>query len=111
MSHAAPAHHFGDKAGLLEHLQFLAWQEFADLLETASPDGLKAMGLRYVAHGIAHPRRMALMFNNPLVPWTEATKQQCMRAWQALYDAVARYVGPLHSAALDVLLAGLRAGN
>ena len=155
VSHAAPAHHFGDKAGLLEQLQFLAWQEFAELLEVAGHDGLKAMGLRYVAHGIAHPRRMALMFNSPLVPWTEATQQQSMRAWQALTDAVARYVGPvraadeqrlaalviacwaqvhglaklwtettlpptvptgaaaqpLHSAALDVLLAGLQAGN
>ena len=120
VSHAAPAHHFGDKAGLLEHLQFLAWQEFADLLETASPDGLKAMGLRYVAHGIAHPRRMALMCNNPqqlaalvIACWAQVHGLAKLWTETTLPPAVPTGAAalPLHSAALDVLLAGLRAGN
>jgi len=113
------------------------------------------MGLRYVAHGIAHPQRMAMMFNRAVAPWSEDTEQQSQRAWQALSGAVAQYIGPeraaeeqqlaalviacwaqvhglaklwtettlpptvpvgsaalpLQSAALDVLLAGLRAGD
>jgi AcrR family transcriptional regulator len=68
VSHAAPAHHFGDKTGLLtavaaEGYQLLAeatsaaWQRTGSFLE---------VGVAYVRFAIAHPAHFAVMFQPDL---------------------------------------------
>lgn len=71
VSHAAPAHHFGDSEGLLSALaaegfrRFLAAQ-LAREADAASPgrDRLIASGLGYVDFAVAHPALFRLMFSS-----------------------------------------------
>lgn len=71
VSHAAPAHHFGDSEGLLSALaaegfrRFLAAQRAREAV--AGPDGrdrLIASGLGYVDFALAHPALFRLMFSS-----------------------------------------------
>ena len=69
VSHAAPAHHFGDANGLLTAL---AAEGFARFVETqraheaaappGQPDRLVAAGLGYIAFATGHPALFRLMF-------------------------------------------------
>ncbi|MEV4411799.1 TetR/AcrR family transcriptional regulator [Catellatospora sp. NPDC049609] len=61
VSHAAPAHHFGDKAGLLTALAAEGYALLADALAAAGPDFLEA-GLAYVRFAVAHPVHFGVMF-------------------------------------------------
>ncbi|MEM7524535.1 MAG: TetR/AcrR family transcriptional regulator [Pseudomonadota bacterium] len=70
VSHAAPAHHFGDAAGLLTAL---ATRGFEKLLQTQqareaafedSGDRFVASGLGYVDFAVAHPALFRLMFSS-----------------------------------------------
>jgi len=70
VSHAAPAHHFRDKAGLLTALAQRGFEAFADRIEAgadaatdeAQPEPLIASGMAYVDFALDHPKRFALMF-------------------------------------------------
>lgn len=73
VSHAAPAHHFGDKAGLLT---VLATQGFVRLLQAQreaaehSSDRSKRLawtGWAYVMFAATHPARFSLMFRPELL--------------------------------------------
>ncbi|MEM9193297.1 MAG: WHG domain-containing protein [Myxococcota bacterium] len=72
VSHAAPAHHFKDKRGLLAAV---AAEGFADLLramkshpESATPlDRLRAVGVGYISFALAHPDVFRAMFHPSLV--------------------------------------------
>jgi AcrR family transcriptional regulator len=96
VSHAAPAHHFRDKAALLDALRAEAWGRFAEVLEAAgrTPQGLRAMGLAYVEFALQHPRQVQLMFRAGAEAPSEVVRQQAIRSWFALESAVAAYVGP-----------------
>jgi AcrR family transcriptional regulator len=66
VSHAAPKHHFDDRAGLLTAV---ATQGFLDLAEalgavgTEQPEArLAALGQAYIDFGLAHPALFDLMF-------------------------------------------------
>lgn len=61
VSHAAPAHHFGDKSGVLTALAAEGFTMLAEALEAAEPDFLAA-GLAYVDFAIKHPVHFAVMF-------------------------------------------------
>lgn len=61
VSHAAPAHHFGDKAGLLTAVAAEGYGLFADALEAAGGD-LHAMGLAYVRFAVGHRAHFEVMF-------------------------------------------------
>lgn len=97
VSHAAPAHHFPDKSALIEALRAEAWRRFADTLEAAEADGLRAVGRAYVAFATAHPKQMQLMFRAGPPP-TEETGVQGGRAWAALSRTVAKQLGPKRAA-------------
>lgn len=96
VSHAAPAHHFGDKAGLLTAY---AAQGFVALRERLSAAGAQAsaaqqsvllgMGVAYVRFAVEQPGHFAVMFRPELLdvdrPGFRAT---CDDAFQVLVDAV-----------------------
>lgn len=62
VSHAAPAHHFGDKAGLLTAVAAEGYALFADALEAAGDD-LHAVGLAYVRFAVEHRAHFEVMFS------------------------------------------------
>ena len=71
VSHAAPAHHFGDTGGLLTALatqgyqQFLAAQGAREAVAAADPQAqLVAAGLGYVDFALARPALFRLLFGS-----------------------------------------------
>jgi AcrR family transcriptional regulator len=71
VSHAAPAHHFGDVAGLMTALCAEGFRRFLDMQarrEASAPpaprDQLMAAGLGYVDFALAHPALFRLMFSS-----------------------------------------------
>lgn len=77
VSHAAPAHHFGDTAGLLTALatdgfeRFLATKEARMAQETEPRGRFIASGLGYVDFALAHPALFRLMFASARLDWTD----------------------------------------
>lgn len=61
VSHAAPAHHFGDKTGVLTAIAAEGFGLLADALEAAEPDFLAA-GVAYVEFAVGHPVHFGVMF-------------------------------------------------
>ncbi|WP_020524953.1 TetR/AcrR family transcriptional regulator [Catelliglobosispora koreensis] len=61
VSHAAPAHHFGDKTGVLTAIAAEGFTLLAEALEAAEADFLAA-GLSYVDFAVKHPVHFAVMF-------------------------------------------------
>jgi AcrR family transcriptional regulator len=73
VSHAAPAHHFGDTRGLLTAIAVEAFQHL-DAEMTAVTEQYPEprerfiqMGIAYVRAGITHPAHCAVLFRNDLV--------------------------------------------
>jgi AcrR family transcriptional regulator len=62
VSHAAPAHHFVDKAGLLTAIATEGFELLAVALRAHAEDGFLAVGLAYVAFAIDHPAHFEVMF-------------------------------------------------
>ncbi|MEV3924524.1 TetR/AcrR family transcriptional regulator [Actinomadura coerulea] len=61
VSHAAPAHHFGDKTGVLTAVAAEGYALFADALEAAGSD-LHGVGLAYVRFAVEHRVHFEVMF-------------------------------------------------
>src|SRR5690606_14230113 len=68
VSHAAPAHHFGDKAGLLTAVAAEGYELLAAELEAATRAGgdFLAAGLAYVRFATDHPAHFQVMFQPTL---------------------------------------------
>ncbi|MDG9725000.1 MULTISPECIES: TetR/AcrR family transcriptional regulator [unclassified Streptomyces] len=65
VSHAAPAHHFGDRAGLLTAI---ATEGYGLLSATfGETRNLRDLGVRYVRFAIAHPAHFQVMFRPELL--------------------------------------------
>lgn len=67
VSHAAPAHHFGDADGLLTALAAEGFSRFSAAMRARQADGrslLVAAGLGYVDFALAHPALFRLMFSS-----------------------------------------------
>jgi AcrR family transcriptional regulator len=64
VSHAAPAHHFGDKAGLLTAIAAEGFNLLADTLTNAleQTGSLLEMGVAYVHFATTHPAHFEVMF-------------------------------------------------
>ncbi|MEV4078107.1 TetR/AcrR family transcriptional regulator [Nonomuraea fuscirosea] len=65
VSHAAPAHHFGDKQGLLTAVAAEGFGLFADALERATAD-VWEVGVAYVRFAIDHRPYFEVMFRPEL---------------------------------------------
>lgn len=73
VSPAAPAHHFGDAAGLLTAVATLAYDELTAALEAGNARGgddpvarLREQGVGYVGFALRYPGRFGLMFRTDL---------------------------------------------
>jgi AcrR family transcriptional regulator len=68
VSHAASAHHFGDKAGLLTALAAQGYQLLADELDAARErtGRFLEVGVAYVRFAVDHPAHFAVMFRPDL---------------------------------------------
>lgn len=70
VSHAAPAHHFGDKAGLFTSIAAEGYRLLAARLEGPDDDRpapLKEQGVRYVEFAEQHPGHFEVMFRPDLL--------------------------------------------
>jgi AcrR family transcriptional regulator len=87
VSHAAPAHHFRDTAGLLSALaaegftRFLAAQQAREAAAAPRPpDRAVAAGLGYVDFALAHPALFRLMFSSERPDFDDETLDAAARA-------------------------------
>lgn len=96
VSHAAPAHHFGDKTGLLTAL---AAEGFRILHEHTSPalgqsDALVRAGEQYVAFALTHPAHFSVMFDPHLLRTTDAAlNNERTLAFDNFFTAVQQTTG------------------
>lgn len=98
VSHAAPEHHFGDRAGLLTTLATEGFQRLSTELRQAGsaapappPDQLAALGRAYLDRGLTEPALFELMFRPELLHRDDPD----------LRRAQASAFGLLHNAASD----------
>jgi AcrR family transcriptional regulator len=68
VSHAAPAHHFGDKAGLLTAIAAEGYALLAEATRTALEDGDEFLeaGVAYIRFALSHRAHYAVMFRPDL---------------------------------------------
>lgn len=88
VSHAAPAHHFGDRQGLFTALATEGFDLLAAELEAAGPD-LRDVAVAYVRFALARPGHFAVMFRSDLLRADDpdlTTARQ--RSGRALRDGV-----------------------
>ena len=102
VSHAAPAHHFGDARGLLTAVAARGFERMATLMEAyrdQAPDDalqrLRAVGQAYIDFALAHRAHFQLMFGSDRLD----------RADAALQQAGGRCAAPLETAMAEVLQA------
>lgn len=98
VSHAAPAHHFGDKAGLLTAYATHGFAALRDRLQAAQDQAadsgepeLLAIGLAYVRFAAEEPGRFTVMFRpEALRAEQPAYRGACDAAFAVLREAVRR---------------------
>lgn len=96
VSHSAPAHHFGDMAGLIDALAVRGFNQLLDKMQarqaTAPDDAgerLVASGLGYLEFAAAHPALFRLVFGTPMRPNSSADlREAAARAYDHLAAAV-----------------------
>ncbi|MEB8340880.1 TetR/AcrR family transcriptional regulator [Streptomyces endophyticus] len=71
VSHAAPAHHFKDRTGLLTAIAAEGFALLADALAEAAE--LRERGVRYLRFGIQHPAHFQVMFQPDLLRTDDPT--------------------------------------
>lgn len=100
VSHGAPAHHFGDKAGLLTAVAAEGFELLAAELEVvrdAAPQGaggdrFLAVGLAYVSFAVEHPAHFHVMYDPSLYRADDpAVRDANARAGHALYGSAGEY--------------------
>lgn len=102
VSHAAPAHHFGNRAGLLTALAAEAFTRFSASMmqerEAADKDAdaqLNAAGLGYVRFATTHPGLFQLMFGAATLNKNDLALDVAQnRAYEILGEIVAPYLSP-----------------
>ena len=93
VSHAAPAHHFRNKSGLLTAFAAQGFDRLADTVgetiaasrATTPPAVLAAMGRAYVRFAVENPEHFAIMFRTELL---DVTDPELVRASDRAYDAL-----------------------
>jgi AcrR family transcriptional regulator len=90
VSHGAPAHHFGDKTGLLTQLAAQVLRERVEQVEAAKLaagpdplDQLKACGLAHIDFLISHPNLEGLCWRDNLVDRTDPALQEVLQRMTA----------------------------
>jgi AcrR family transcriptional regulator len=94
VSHAAPAHHFTDRRGLLTALAAEGFTLLAAALEGARPEFLDA-AMAYVRFALEHPGHFAVMFDASLLDGSDpALLEAQMAASAELAGGVASLADP-----------------
>jgi AcrR family transcriptional regulator len=94
VSHAAPAHHFGDKAGLLTVLAAEGYDLLADAVSAAGDEIVEA-GVAYVRFAVEHRAHFEVMFQPGLYHRDDPELVAASgRADQSLKDALAALPDP-----------------
>lgn len=101
VSHSAPAHHFGDLAGLIDALAVRGFDQLLARMQagqTTAPDDpaerLIAAGLGYLEFAVAHPAVFRLVFGTPMrVNSSADLRDAAARAYDQLAAAVASLPG------------------
>lgn len=97
VSHAAPAHHFPDKAALLAELAREGFDRLTAAMRTAgataasAPARLRAVGEAYVAFATEHPAFLRVMFGRDVADLADppaALREAGDRSFGVLLDAV-----------------------
>ena len=95
VSHAAPAHHFGDARGLLTAVAAEGFARLAEVEREAAakargPERLLAIGLSYIKFALAHPALFRLMFHSDAIDRTSDLIREPGRAsFDVMQDALA----------------------
>ncbi|WP_067461980.1 TetR/AcrR family transcriptional regulator [Nocardia amamiensis] len=96
VSHAAPAHHFGDRAGLLTALATEGFELLAERLEQAAED-LREVAVAYIRFALEYPGHFDVMYRHSLLhaddPKLQAARE---RSGTALRSGVSA-IQPEHS--------------
>lgn len=102
VSHAAPAHHFGDRHELLAELAADGYSGLADAMATAMEaaepeDWLRRSGEAYIRFGLDNPERYRMMFASRLMAGEcpERLRIESSRAYLLLLEAAYREDPPL----------------
>lgn len=96
VSHAAPAHHFGNIAGLLTALACIGFQRMCQVqqqqLQTAPADLVaraKVAGIGYIQFALDNPALFDLMFRDPRINWQDAALVEAFKAARRpVFDAI-----------------------
>jgi AcrR family transcriptional regulator len=104
VSHAAPAHHFGDRTGLLTAIAAEGFGLLATALREA-PD-LKEAGVRYVRFAREHPAHFQVMFSPGLL---RADDLELTTARTLTGDALREAVSGVDPEGVEPRLAGVAA--
>ncbi|ROS41353.1 TetR family transcriptional regulator [Amycolatopsis thermoflava] len=89
VSHAAPVHHFRDKAGVVTALATEGYDLLADALVAARDQGLVEIGVAYVRFAVGHRAHFDVMFRPDLHHADDADLLAArQRAWAVMADAV-----------------------
>ena len=107
VSHQAPYHYFGDRAGIFAAISEEGFNRFADEFEAAvvgSNDPLATCMRTYVRFALSHSGHYRVMFRSDIcgIATHEPTRAAADRAFLALLDLAAR-VDPDRSADADAL--------
>lgn len=97
VSHAAPTHHFGDKAGVLTAVAADGWSLLAEQTAAAldSGGGVVEVGRAYLRFALAHQAHFSVMFRPELYrPEDEAVVAARDRAGVVLFGVVGTALGP-----------------
>ncbi len=95
VSHAAPAHHFGSKAGLLTACAVIGFTKLADAVDQAAAsatshrDALQTTGVAYVLFAIDNPELFTIMFSGQLDTEVPAYQQAVGRSLNRLQEILA----------------------
>ncbi len=100
VSPAAPAHHFGDAAGLLTAVASLGFAALTQALEAGDARGgadpraaLRGQGEAYVRFALQHPGRFRLMFRQGKLHVDASLEQRAKAAFDVLARGVQRAFG------------------
>ena len=116
VSHSAPAHHFGNKAGLLTAFAASGFEKMAGVVEAevaasgakTGPDVLEAMGRAYVRFAIEHPEHFGVMFRSEILDVASPDyAASAAKAWTMLAATVRRCAteGYIRAAEVDTITA------
>ena len=109
VSHAAPAHHFGDSTGLLTAVAIEGFTKLHDVVESES-DGIEdpaarlvAVGRGYVQTAVRYPGHCQVMFRTDVVDTTSPELQQAGQAAYGVLENAVRAFAAKENPDLDII--------